>query len=111
MIAFLKRLLLGDEFTRQARADQKRASAPGCELGLMRCLSQSCGCCERRPSRAFVKARAAHLRRGEPKVVNMKRAGFMGSWQIEYPDGEIVQGFGCAEDARSYIRRIQEGCR
>jgi len=46
----------------QARKDQETADYPGCELGLMTCRSQSCGCNERVPCRAFLVARVQRIR-------------------------------------------------
>ena len=52
-----------DRFELQAREDQRSAAYPGCRKGLMLCTDLLCPCDERRPSRAFVRARAARLRR------------------------------------------------
>lgn len=55
------------DFIVQAERDQRSADYPGCELGLMQCRSQSCGCCEARPSRQFVRSRAEHLAEEQDK--------------------------------------------
>ena len=57
-----------DPFVAQARKDQKRAAYPGCRLGYLCCLSQTCGCNEWRPSKQFVTARARMLRE-EPEAL------------------------------------------
>ncbi len=45
----------------QARKDQTTADYPGCELGLMQCRSQTCGCNASTPSRAFLVARVKRI--------------------------------------------------
>lgn len=50
-----------DLYVKRAKIDQKNADYPGCKLGLMKCLSTSCLCNERRPHPEFVRTRAFYL--------------------------------------------------